>query len=118
MSGNTPLNGQKITPALSAALTSPSSKRQLGMGGPEGMSSDKPIAKIEDVASDYLIQALSQLSSSASMVSKLLDELSYLLTRLRQDVSTWEGLSTTQRRKKLLLFLKSCLRTKVSIASY
>ena len=114
---NTPMNGQRFTPALSAALTSPASKRQLGMGATEGASDEKQIAKIEDVASEYLIQAFSQLSSSATMVSKLLDQLSFLLSRLREDVSTFEGLSTSQRRKNLLLFLKACLRTKVSIVS-
>jgi len=108
---NTPHNGLRITPALSAALTSPA-KHQIGASGSDGTSNSMPVPKIDDVASEYLIQAL---SSSASMASKLLEQLTYLLTRLKQEVAGLEGLSISQRRKKLLLFLKVCLRTKVSL---
>ena len=115
---STPPNGQPISPALSGALASPSARRNLSedTGSTEKMT-NTPVAKLNDVASNYLVNALSKLSSTASMASKLLDQLAYLLSRLRQDVAAAKNLSISHRRKKLLLFLKICLRTKVSNAS-
>jgi hypothetical protein len=112
----TPPHGQGITPALSGALASPVSKRYLEFEDPgkDRLTTSLPVAKMTDVATDYLIYALSKLSSSTSMSSKLLDQLAYLLSRLRQDVAAAKSCSFSQRRKQLLLFLMACLRTKVS----
>lgn len=111
----TPINGQGLTKALSGALTTPVSKRSLHLeDSGRDRTTSLPIAKILDIASDYLISTLSKLSSATSLSSKLLDQLAYLLSRLRQDVAAAKTLSFSQRRKKLLLFLMACLRTKVS----
>jgi hypothetical protein len=115
----TPPHGQGITSALSGALASPVSKRYLEFEDPgkDRLTTSLPVAKMTDVATDYLINALSKLSSSTSMSSKLLDQLAYLLSRLRQDVAAAKSCSFSQRRKQLLLFLMACLRTKVSTSA-
>ena len=117
--GCTPLNGRRITPALSAALlASPAAKRQLGLGGSSGTSSDiVAVAKLEDVASERLLQMFSHISPSNAITARLLDDLKYFLTRLGVEVVERQDLDISQRRSRLLLFLKLCLRIKVSIAA-
>ena len=121
----TPTNGQRLTPALSRALASPPalsraltstvSKRSLHLedSGKDRMTS-LPVATMHQIAGEYLISTLSELSSATSLSSKLLDQIAFLLYRLRQDLASAKSLSFSQRRKKLLLFLMACLRTKVS----
>lgn len=114
MSGSSPLNGQRITPALNAALTLPAAKRQLVTSVSNGNSSPS-VADLQDVASEHLMQALTQSCSPESASSKLLDQLNDLLARIRHEVPTLKSLNLSQRRKRLLLFLRACLRVKVSM---
>ena len=111
-----PLNvGIPPTEQQTTALTSPTAKRQLIVDGTDGTSNAMEVANIDEIASQYLIQTLSQIFASSSSVSKPLDQLKSLLSRLRQEVASLDELSVSLRRKKMLSFLKACLRTKVSL---
>lgn len=113
-----PSGGSRITPALSGAQSSPSVGRQLPLSsGTSTSASSVENLQVQDVASEYLIQALSQACSKESIGPKLLDQAKNLLDRLKKEVASLEGLSISQRRKKLLHFLKAVLRTKVSIVN-
>lgn len=116
--GTTPLNGRRITPALSAALASPAAKHQLGVGRSSGTSSDVvSVAKLEDVASERLLQMFSHISPSNTMAARLLDDLKYLLTRLELEVVELQDIDISQWRSRLIVFVKLCLRIKVSITA-
>jgi hypothetical protein len=116
--GTTPLNGRRITPALSAALASPAAKHQLGVGRSSGTSSDVvSVAKLEDVASEILLQMFSHISPSNTMAERLLDDLKYLLTRLELEVVELQDIDISQWRSRLIVFVKLCLRIKVSITA-